>query len=121
MSNRKKLKLPAPGLDGSYRDTCIVCFTPTDTGLGFRGEAEWCIAGIRVLGVPEDHAYPTFREGWIDSGHELGDGEVPDGVIDVPVRVCAGCVSKCPADFPAPVLAVPGAALPTISPADGAA
>jgi len=101
MSNTRKL--PAPGLQGDYKGTCIVCFRPTDTGLGFRGEAEFVIAGLRVLGIPEGADYATFRAGWTDTGHDLEDGEVPDGIIEVPVQVCTRCVSKCPAKFLHPV------------------
>jgi hypothetical protein len=114
VSNTRKLRT-APGLRGDYSGTCIVCLTPTDTGLGFRGEAEFVIAGLRVLGVPEDEEYTTFRAGWADAGHDLEDGEVPDGIIEVPVRVCTRCVSRCPAKFPAPALAMAGATLPTVT------
>ena len=39
---------------------------------------------------------------------------VPDGELTEVYQVCAACVAKSPASFPAPVLAVDSAALPTI-------
>jgi len=55
-----------PGLDGSYRETCIVCLRGTDTGLAFEGEAEWLLAGLEQLGVPEDEAYATLLPEWTE-------------------------------------------------------
>ena len=45
-----------PGLDGTYTDSCVVCLQGCDTGLAFRGEAEWVLAGLHVLGIPDDEA-----------------------------------------------------------------
>jgi hypothetical protein len=52
-----------PGLQGNFHGTCVACLTPTDTALGFEGEAEFVIAGISVLGVPMDQAQVMVEEG----------------------------------------------------------
>jgi hypothetical protein len=107
MSNRRRIR---PGLRGDYDGTCIVCLTPTDTGLAFQGPAEWAIAGLTVLGVPADEAAITLEARW-----ETAPGNVPDGEVTVPVRVCRECVRRCPASFPDPVLVVDGAEIPVIA------
>lgn len=78
--------LPVPNLNGDYRDSCVVCLKGTDTGLAFVGEAEWVLAGLRVLGVPDDQASETL-------GAVTGcqPGMVPDGEITVQLRVCETC------------------------------
>jgi hypothetical protein len=84
--------LPTPGLDGSYRGGCVVCLRGTDTGLVFYGEPEWAVAGLCVLGVPEDQASTVVI-------HAIGDPvneTVPDGVVACPVKVCAGCAESSP-------------------------
>ena len=48
--------MPAPGIDGTYDGSCVACLRGTDTGLAFTGEAEWIIAGMMMLGIPEDQA-----------------------------------------------------------------
>jgi len=41
--------------------SCVVCSKgDTDTAVGFRGEAEWCIAALSKLGMPLDQAEATF-------------------------------------------------------------
>jgi hypothetical protein len=101
--------MPMPGLQGDYEGSCVACQTGTDTGLAFEGEAEWLIAGLTVLGLSEHEASLMVSE------HLGGSaGEVPDGVHSMGVRVCAACVAKSPASFPAPALV--GGALPTIRP-----
>jgi ferredoxin len=102
-------------ISAAYANTCIVCLKPTDTAMAFRGEAEWLIAGLVTLGVPEDQAYGAYRQSENKGdADDLEDGEVRAGVHDMSVRVCAACVRACPAGFPAPALAVSGAVLPTI-------
>jgi hypothetical protein len=75
-----------PGLDGSYTGSCVVCLQGCDTALAFRGEAEWVIAGLRVLGLPSDEAEQTLA-------HITGcaPGMVPNGELTIPVRVCESC------------------------------
>jgi hypothetical protein len=75
-------------------ESCIVCFRgDTTTAIGFRGEAEWCIAGLLRLGVPPDQAEATFLP---FAKHELGcdPGTVPDGQIDYAVRLCRACANR---------------------------
>lgn len=93
MTNKKTSKKrhdpPAPGLDGTYRDSCVVCFRGTDTGLAFSGEGEWAIAGLAALGVPSDHASKLVS---LASG--IPHGMVPTGRVTVAFRVCAKCAAK---------------------------
>lgn len=87
MSKRKRVKrrrLPAASLQGDHRGTCIVCFKPTDTGLGFRDDAEWCIAGLQTLGVAEAHE--TAWHAWKQHDPTLLEGQVPGGTTEVTVR-----------------------------------
>ena len=60
-----------------------------DTGLAFTGEAEWIITGMMMLGIPEDQA--TIMVGDFTG---CDHGEVPDGVITIPVAVCRECASR---------------------------
>lgn len=76
-----------PGLDGTYTGSCAVCLQGCDTALAFRGEAEWALAGLRVLGVPGDEAEKILT---LVTGCE--PGMVPNGELTVPVRVCETCV-----------------------------
>lgn len=92
--------LPAPGLQGNYRESCLICLTGTDTGLAFVGEAEWAIAGLNVLGVPMDQAPAVF-----DAMTGCVPGTVPDGEMTVVVTVCASCVQRSSASFEVGLLA----------------
>jgi hypothetical protein len=76
-----------PGIDGTYSGSCVVCLQGCDTALAFRGEAEWIIAGLRVLGLPSGEAEQTLA-------HATGcdPDMVPNGELTVPVRVCESCV-----------------------------
>ena len=47
---------PAPGLDGTHRDSCVVCLQGTDTGLSFTGPAEWAIAGLNHVCVRQSNS-----------------------------------------------------------------
>lgn len=100
--------LPTPGLDGSYRDTCVVCLRGTDSGVVFYGEPEWAVAGLDVLGVPEDQA-PTIV---VNSIGDPVNNTVPDGVVAFPVKVCAECAEASPwtpGPFPAGAPVIPPA------------
>ncbi|KJE20366.1 hypothetical protein FF36_05340 [Frankia torreyi] len=103
--------IPAAGLQGDHRGTCIACLRPTDTGLAFQGEAEWIFAGLLGLGVPEDQVHPALADldpaGW-------GNGLVPVGKTAVTVRACAECASK--PGFPVALL-LPGHPVPAVQPA----
>ena len=77
--------------------SCIACFRgDTTTGVALKGEAEFCIAGLIVLGVPEDQALGTFHvcmeaEGWTGQ-----PDEVPGGEVTLPIRLCRECAAKTP-------------------------
>lgn len=90
-----ELNLPPPGVDGTWRDSCVVCFRGTDTALGFEGPGEWIIAGLSILGVPVDQAGALVS---MSTGCELG--EVPPGRIRLVFRVCQACVDKSGTGFP---------------------
>jgi hypothetical protein len=104
--------LPPPNLQGNYRGACIVCLKGTDTGLTFRGRAEWIYAGLHVLGIPEDQVGATLASAWRERGMDVPDDEVPRGEITETFRVCGECVSKTP--FPEPALLIPGGPIPLI-------
>jgi hypothetical protein len=61
----------------------------TDTGLAFKGEAEWAVVGLMRLGVPQDEAERT-----VSIGTGSDPGKVPPGVITVAFRVCKSCADK---------------------------
>jgi hypothetical protein len=87
--SRARMKVPPPGLQGTYEGSCVVCLQGCDTGLAFRGEAEWAIAGLLNLGIPQDQAAATLEA---FTGSE--PGMVPNGIITVPVRLCEVCLAK---------------------------
>lgn len=74
---------------------CVVCDQGTDTALAFEGVAEWLTAGLMVLGVPRQDAIAMVEDTW-------PQGVAFDVVVTQPVRVCAACVARCAAEFPAP-------------------
>jgi hypothetical protein len=84
---------------------------PTDTILATRGEAEWHVAFLMVLGLPGDQA-----EGTYEAMARSPLGLIPDGVHDLMIRVCRSCVRKSPASFPDPVVPLPGAIVHPIEP-----
>lgn len=87
---------------------CISCTTPTDTVLGFRGEAEWVIAAAaHITGDTTTDAHETYRQA---TGAEPGC--VLDGINEVVFRICTTCSTK--AELPKPVLFTPLAAIPTL-------
>ena len=95
-------ELPRPNLQGNYRGSCVVCMRGTDTALAFTGPAEWHLAGLVGLGVPEGEAEATYRSGLRDSGWVGADDEVPSASFTRGFRVCAECVNNSRANFPAP-------------------
>jgi hypothetical protein len=94
---------PRPGIDGTYRDTCMVCMRATDTALAFRGEGEFVVAGLICLGVPHDDAMRT-----VEKAPNLDD-------VTMTVRVCARCVAKASAPFPPPKLILEGHSIPLVA------
>lgn len=92
--------LPAPGLDGTYSGSCIVCLNGCDTGLAFVGPAEWAIAGLTVLGVPKKQAPAIVIEQLAKQYGITEPDTVPDGDVTVGVSVCQSCVDKCGTRFP---------------------
>lgn len=53
-----------PGLDGTYSETCIACFTATDTALRVEGSMEWQAAFLVTLGVPVEQAAIALPTGF---------------------------------------------------------
>jgi hypothetical protein len=96
------MQLPVPGLQGDYRDSCVVCFQGCDTAVAFRGEAEWVVAGLSVLGVPMDQAATT-----VSMLAECEPGMCPEGQMTVAVRVCEACHAKSRTGFPVGVVGEP--------------
>ena len=78
--------MPPPRQGSARGDTCVLCLRETDTGLSFSGDAEWVIAGLIVLGVPEELATNMVSSA---TGDEAG--LLPGGQITFPVRVCRRC------------------------------
>ena len=101
-------KLPPPNLQGDYHGSCVVCLQGTDTGIAFVGPAEWAVAGLMTLGIPEDQAFDT-----ISFGTGCDRGMIPEGEQTIPVRVCQSCVDKCGVRFPLGLIAT---GIPAISP-----
>jgi hypothetical protein len=104
------MQLPPPNLNGDYRDSCAVCVRGTDTALAFTGEAEWLEAGLGVLGIPDDEAQHMIEAFFVEKGAD--PGMVLTGDHEMVVRVCAECVAKAPAQFPAPC--IPAFGVPVI-------
>jgi hypothetical protein len=82
-----------PGLDGSYHGSCVVCGRGTDTLVAFRGSAEWCIAGLILLGVPESQAIGTFQVGL---GNDPRSMSRPPGDLTIRYLVCQTCAARTP-------------------------
>jgi hypothetical protein len=97
--------IPPAGLQGDHADTCVICLQGTDTGLAFRGDAEWVAAGGVMLGVPTDQAT-------IMVSRALGcePGMMLPGVLTFTYRVCADCAAR--AGAMAPCLLVQGGEVP---------
>ena len=85
---RARMKIPPPGLQGTYEGSCVVCLQGCDTGLAFKGEAEWAIAGMMKLNIPYDEATKM-----IEQVYGCEPGKVPNGIITVPLRLCESCVA----------------------------
>lgn len=92
--------LPAPGLDGTYSGSCIVCLKGCDTGLAFIGPAEWGVAGLTLLGVPQEQATTIVVEQLATQYGITEPGTVPDGDVTVGVSVCQSCTDKSGTRFP---------------------
>lgn len=96
------------GLQGGYWGTCLNCIRPTDTALAFRGEPEWIIAGLHMLGLSVEDAKEVFL--MLPGSATLTES----GRQEMHVRVCCQCVRRSRAAFPDPVLLQPGGQLPCI-------
>jgi hypothetical protein len=82
-------------------DSCVVCLKgDVTTAVAFRGDAEWSIAALTALGVPDDQAYGVFRAAMEDQGWTGDPDEVPGGEVVMGLRVCAECVEKSGTGFP---------------------
>jgi hypothetical protein len=93
-------------------ESCIACFKgDVPTVIAFEGEAEWILAGLCVLGLPEDQAYATLRH-WLETeqGWTGGAGTVPTGTLRFSCVCCAECAAPTfPVGLPehAPVIGQP--------------
>ena len=75
-------------------NSCVVCFAgDTLTGLLFRGEPEWAVAGFWRLGVPKREARQMILDIARDR-YGCDAGTVPTHEIDVGLRVCTRCAAK---------------------------
>ena len=92
--------VPSPGLDGTYSGSCIVCLNGCDTGLAFVGEAEWGMAGLHALGVPQEQAQQIVVEQLATLYGITEAGVVPVGDVTIGASVCKSCVSKSGTNFP---------------------
>ena len=82
-----------PGLLGDYSQSCVACLTGTDTALAVKGPAEAGMALLSVLGLPDDQAQAT-AEAYFATNFGSAPGQVPEGDITFPVRVCEACCAK---------------------------
>ena len=99
-----------PNLDSDDAGTCLVCLRATDTALAFTGPAEWIVAGLMALGVPNDQAI-TMVEDFTGAN----EGKAIPGLMSVPMRVCESCAEK--ASLPVG-LATGDQPIPNIEPLD---
>jgi hypothetical protein len=101
---------PAPNLHGNYEGSCTVCLKGTDSGLGFHGPAEWVLAGMKVLGVPEDETLGTLaeavNENRPDPQTHVAPGMVPGGEVTVVMRVCRDCAEASGTGFSVAAIAL---------------
>jgi hypothetical protein len=67
----------------------VVCFRGTDTGLAFTGEAEWIIAALMHLGIPDDQASAL-----VSYASGCDPGKVPVDDVTMLFRVCNDCATK---------------------------
>ena len=97
------------GLNGTLDGTCIACFTPTDTALGYDGSLEGHIAFLEHLGIPADQSLALAEA----SPDRPADPD-PDHPARwaVPYQLCSACAERT--GLPAPVLVVKGAGIPAI-------
>jgi len=103
---------PPTGIDGTYSGSCVSCMRGTDTAISFAGSAEWIMAGLTVLGVPEKEAIDMTVNMF---GCSPGMVPVGDNLSAI-VRVCRPCARKARGDFPKPVVYCEGAEIPIVSP-----
>lgn len=98
------------GMMAGGAGTCIACYTPTETALGYSGSLEGHIVFLMKLGVPQSEAESTA---------ELSPMRPVDTDPDHPARyatpyaVCASCAER--AGLPPPVLMAPDAKITTIT------
>lgn len=82
-------QLPPPGLDGTYRGSCVVCLKGTDTAVGIEGIAEFVAATLNIMGLADDEAANTLSE-----ATGCDPGMVPPGRFTVIIRLCRDCAGK---------------------------
>lgn len=109
MAIREDISGKTPGLDGTFRGTCIKCFRPTDTGFAIRGVVEAPIALLTLLGIPEHEAEATMSACSADL-FGTPPGTWAAGVHDWPFLCCtecAGAIRPNPVPVGLTVLGVP--------------
>jgi hypothetical protein len=88
------------GIGGTARaafapyQSCFGCFKgDTTTGLILEGEAEWIIAALGVIGVPEKEVH-DFVYGIAEERYGCDPGHVPVADMEIAFRMCADCAGK---------------------------
>jgi hypothetical protein len=92
-------KVRPPGLDGSFRGTCIACIEPTDTAVVLEGCVNFMHAVLGLWGIPQETIQGTLDAGLDDMPK---DAMVPALVdengrivgLQQTFRVCADCAGK---------------------------
>jgi hypothetical protein len=73
-------------------ESCVACLRgDVSTGLASRGVAEWHVALLIVLGLPQDEATNTIYVAAEQHGCDFG--QVPSGSFEVAFRVCEDCAN----------------------------
>lgn len=89
--------------------TCVSCLKPTDTAIDVDGEAEFHMATLMILGLPDDQA--ASMVGQLTNAPA---GQAFSGRRMAAYRVCTACVERTGTNMPRPGLAIPGAEIPTV-------
>ena len=87
--------MPPPALGNARRDACVLCLAGDGHGTLVQRRRGMGLAGLIVLGVPEEQA--TLM---VSTATENEAGMMPDGEITFPVRVCRRCAVSGGARLP---------------------
>jgi hypothetical protein len=87
--------------------SCIGCGQGTDTAVVLRGEADWHLEFLGVMGLSQDEAVAMLASGHPRWREEARHGLVPGEVLKHGYRVCQHCAAKAhmtvaPANGPVP-------------------